>query len=53
MKIGCILVQNSAFQTNLKTMSNFKNHKNMEKMSVEKKIKRVSDMLSSILLLPP
>ena len=53
MKIGCILVQNGAFQKDFKTMSNFKNYKNMEKMSVEKKIKRESDMLSSTFLLPP
>ena len=37
MKIGCILVQNGAFQTILITMSNFKNFKNMEIMRVEKK----------------
>ena len=39
MKIGCILVQIRAFQKDFKTMSIFKNYKNMEKMRVEKKTK--------------
>ena len=41
MKIGCISVQNSAFQRSFKMMSFFKNFKNVEKMRLVEKIKSV------------
>ena len=53
MKIGCISVQKGAFLKDFKTMSNFKNFKNMEIIGVVEKIKSVfNDQVFRVLSYP-
>ena len=49
MKIGCILVKSGAFLKKFKTMSNYKNHKNMEIIQMKEKIKSLSVLTFFIL----